>query len=85
MAQYPTRGVELVVPSNAEIAITGRLCGVNFNRRGHDYAVTFWRSGIMIERDGNKVRSWDELPANVQQVIRKSKATADQIAISVAA
>jgi len=71
MALYPTRGVELIVPSNAELPMTG--WGVNFSRRGHDYAVRYHPSGLAITRDGAKVRSWDDLPANVQAVIVKSK------------
>ena len=73
MTTYPTTGVELVVPSNAEREITGLSHAVNFARRGHEYSVEFWRAGLSITRDGNKVRSWDDLPGNVQTVIRKSK------------
>ena len=34
---YPAKGIELVVPSNAELPFTG--WGANFTRRGHEYAV----------------------------------------------
>ncbi len=68
---YPTRGVELIVPTIAEAAIIGY--GVNFNRRGHDYAVRYHATGLSIERDGEKVRSWDDLPASVQSLIRKAR------------
>jgi len=73
MARYPTHGVELIVPSNAEAAICGWRHGINFSRRGHDYSVQFHAAGLMIERDGAKVGSWDDLPATVQAIIRKSK------------
>jgi hypothetical protein len=71
---YPTRGIELVVPSNAETEITGWLATVNFNRRGHDYSVQYLRCGLGIERDGEKVRAWDDLPPAVQKIIVKAKA-----------
>lgn len=72
---YPTRGVELIVPSNAEAAIFGWRYGVNFNRRGHDYAVQFCAAGISVTRDGEEVRRWDDLPGSVQAVIVKAKAS----------
>lgn len=70
---YPTKGIELVVPSNAETGCAGWHIGIRFCRRGHDYAVDFHASGLAIERDGQKVRSWDELPPNVQAIIRQAK------------
>jgi len=73
MATYPTRGVELIVPSNAERDITGWSHSINFNRRGHDYTAQYHASGLAITCDGAKVRSWDDLPASVQAIIRKSK------------
>ncbi len=73
MATYPTRGVELIVPSNAELQITGCGYGVNFSRRGHDYQVRYHASGLAIERDGVKVRRWDDLPASIQAIITKSR------------
>ncbi len=73
MAKYPTRGVELFVPSNAELAVLGGGVGVNFSRRGHDYEVRYYASGLAIECDGAKVRRWDDLPASVQALIVKAK------------
>ena len=70
---FPTKGIELIVPTIAETEITGFRCGFNFNRRGHDYAVQCHRAGLSIERDGVKVRSWDDLPANVQKLIVKAR------------
>ena len=70
---YPTRGVELIVPSNVELAITRSGYGVNFNRRGHDYEVRYHPSGLAITRDGVKIRRWDDLPANVMTIIIKSR------------
>jgi hypothetical protein len=71
---YPTRGIELVVPSKVETEVTGWLATANFNRRGHDYSVQYLRSGLAIERDGEKVRRWDDLPAAVQKIIVRAKA-----------
>lgn len=70
---YPTKGIELVVPSNAELPFTG--WGINFNRRGHDYAVRYLPSGLSIERDGKRVTSWDAVPAMAQKIIIKSRDT----------
>ena len=72
MATEPN-SVELIVPSNAERAITGWSHSINFSRRGHDYTAQYHASGLAIERDGAKVRSWDDLPANVQKIIRAQK------------
>jgi hypothetical protein len=71
MATYPTRGIELVVPSNAELPFLG--WGANFNRRGHDYGVRFLPSGLSIERDGVRVARWDDVPAMVQKIIVKTR------------
>ncbi len=73
--KYPTRGVELHVPCNADIAILGGGMGVNFSRRGHDYEARYYASGVTITVDGEKVRRWDDLPASVQAIIVKSKAS----------
>ena len=73
MTAYPTRGIELVVPSNAEREITGWSHSINFSRRGHDYEVQYHASGLAITRDGLKVRSWDDLPTSVQTIVRKAK------------
>lgn len=70
---YPRRGIELVVPSNAELPFTG--WGANFNRRGHDYAVRYLPSGLSIECDGKRVGRWDDLPKMVQAVILKTRET----------
>lgn len=74
---YPTRGIELVVPSKVDIAL-GQPWGVNFARRGHEYAVRFYPSGLDIERDGQKVRRWDDVPPAVQAIITKSRDTYSQ-------
>ena len=75
MAKYPTRGVELVVPSNCEREITGYLYGVNFSRRNHDYRVQFHASGLAIERDGKKITDWLDLPDSIQDIILKTRST----------
>lgn len=71
---YPTKGIELVVPSIAERDITGWLFTVNFNRRNHDYSAKLYRSGWAIERDGKAITRWDDLPAMAQKIIVKAKA-----------
>ncbi len=73
--KYPTKGVELVVPSNAEIAILGGGMGVNFSRRGHDYEARFYASGLAIMIDGVKARRWDDVPPHAQTIILKSRRT----------
>jgi len=73
MSKYPTSGVELHVPSNADIAILGGGMGINFSRRGHDYEARYYASGLAITVDGEKVRRWDDLPASVQTIIIKAK------------
>lgn len=77
---YPTRGIELVVPSNAERAITGRVFTVNFNRRRHDYSATYYMCRWNIERDGARVRRFDDLPKDVQSILVKTKANYAQSA-----
>jgi len=71
--KYPTKGVELHVPSNADLAVQGGGMGVNFSRRGHDYEARYYASGLAIAVDGVAVRRWDDLPASVQAIIVKSK------------
>ena len=71
---FPTRGVELIVQPIVNAKILGWTYGCNFNRRGHDYHVRLYAGGLYIERDGQQVRRWDDLPANVQTIIRKQKA-----------
>lgn len=68
---FPTTGIELVVPSNAELPFTG--WGANFARRGHEYAVRYLPSRLSIERDGKRVARWDDLPATVQKLIVKTR------------
>jgi len=70
---YPTKGIELVVPSNAELPFLG--WGANFRRGNHDYAVRYLPSGLSIERDGRRVTRWDDLPATVQRLIVKTRET----------
>jgi hypothetical protein len=70
---YPTKGIELVVPSNAELPFLG--WGANFTRRGHDYVVRYLPSGLSIERDGVQVRRWDDVPVQVQKLIVKVRNT----------
>ncbi len=73
MANHPNRGVELIVPSNAQAAILGWRYGINLSRGGHDYSVQYHASGLVVTRDGAKIRSWDDLPANVQKIILAQK------------
>lgn len=70
---YPTKGIELVMPSIAERECTGWLFTVNFNRRGHDYSAALHRAGWAIERDGTKVARWDDVPGMAQKIILKAK------------
>ena len=70
---YPAKGIELVVPSNAELPFTG--WGANFTRRGHEYAVRYHPAGLSIERDGKRVMRWDDLPSAVQKLIVKTRDT----------
>jgi hypothetical protein len=70
---YPTKGIELIVSSNAELPFLG--WGANFSRRGHDYVVWYRPSGLSIERDGKRVARWDDVPAMVQKLIVKTRDT----------
>lgn len=71
---YPTKGIELIVPSIAEREMTGWLFTANFTRRGHDYSAKLLRSGWMIERDGAQIKRWGDLPDAAQKIIVKAKA-----------
>lgn len=70
---YPTKGIELVVPSKAEVPFLG--WGARFARGGHEYEVRYLPSGLAIERDRAKVRRWDDVPAAVQRLIVKTRET----------
>ena len=63
----------LIAPSIAEQQTRGFLIGAEKSYRKHLYRLELFASGFSLMRDGEKVRSWDDLPKSVVVVAHDIK------------
>lgn len=62
-----------ICPSKAETACTGFLGGAERTLRGKHYRVEIYPSGLRLLKDGEQLRSWDDLPKLVQKDVIAAK------------
>ena len=55
----------LIAPSIAEQQTRGFLIGAEKSYRKHLYRIELFASGFSLLCDGEKIRSWDDLPKSV--------------------
>ena len=64
---------ELICPPKAETLATGFIGGAYKVYRGAKYCAELYPAGWNLTKDGERLRSWDDLPKAVQKAALDAK------------